>query len=225
MFRIKICGVTSVADALAAAEAGADAIGLNFYAGSKRCVPRDEAARIVRAVGERAICIGVFVNEPAEEIRDTCRHAGLRTVQLHGDEPPELLAELNEFRLVRALRLAASRGAEAAASIDALCRAGRVPEMLLIDADCGGQYGGMGITTDWPAVEDVRHRLAGRLPVALAGGLTPANVAEAIAQARPDAVDVASGVETAPGRKDAERMRAFVEAARGAFARIVTRDG
>jgi phosphoribosylanthranilate isomerase len=221
-FKIKICGLTSVADALAAIDAGADAIGLNFYRGSQRCVDVDTARQIVDAVGNRADKIGVFVNESADRIRETCHGAGLHLIQLHGDEPPEFLRLLNkDHDIVRAYRLG-ERGLSAIDDDLQACSdlSGFCPDAILVDASVPGKFGGTGQTIDWQQLANHRDTLLGSLPLILAGGLVPTNVAEAIRVVRPQAVDTASGVEFEPGKKDAAKVRDFVAAARAAFAAL-----
>lgn len=218
-FKIKICGVKSVADALMAIDAGADAIGLNFYSGSKRCIRPETALEIVTAVGQRATCVGVFVNSVADEIRKTCETTGLGWVQLHGDEPPELIRSIGSgYKIVWARRLD-THGLSAIADDIAACReiAEFPPAGVLVDAAAAGQYGGTGHTVDWRQLADYSKWL-GAVPLVLAGGLTPLNVAEAIRVVRPSAVDVASGVESVTGNKDAGKVRDFVAAAATAFA-------
>ena len=202
MVRIKICGITEVEDARMCVDAGADALGLNFYRQSPRWCSLERAAEIVRAVGNRTLCVGVFVNATAEEILETQERTGIGCGQLHGDEPPELLARF----LPHAYKALSVRDASSAAEV---ARYGG--EYILLDAYVKGQRGGTGTTFDWTLARDVA---AGR-KLTLAGGLTPANVALAVRQARPFCVDVASGVESKPGRKDPQLVRAFVEAARG----------
>jgi phosphoribosylanthranilate isomerase len=217
-FKIKICGITNVTDALAAVDAGADAIGLNFYSGSKRCVSAAEAQQIVDVVGNRTDKIGVFVNESADHIRQMCRDTGLHLIQLHGDEPPEFLGLLNkDHDIIRARRLD-EQGLSAIVDDLQACSdlSGFCPDAILVDAAASGQFGGTGRTVDWQQL--VGHEPLFGVPLILAGGLTAENVAEAIRIVRPQAVDVASGVESAPGKKDAAKMRGFVAAARAAFA-------
>ena len=219
VFRIKICGITNVGDALEAVDAGADAIGLNFYRGSKRCVSVAETRQIVDAIGNRADKIGVFVNESADQIRQTCRDTGLHLIQLHGHEPPEFLRLLNQdHEIIRARRLD-ERGVSAIKDDLQACSdlAGFCPDAILVDAAASGQFGGTGHVVDWQQLANYRAVL-GDIPLILAGGLLPANVAEAIRIVRPHAVDAASGVESTPGRKDSAKMRDFVAAARAAFA-------
>jgi len=211
--------VTEVADAIAAVDAGADAIGLNFYRGSKRFVGEAEARRIVDAVGKRSACVGVFVNAAAGEIRRIFSEVGLQHVQLHGTEPPELISILGSgYGVIRARRLD-ERGTDAIRDDVKACMdmAGFAPAAVLVDAAAAGQFGGTGHTVDWQQLGDYSAWL-GDIPLVLAGGLTPANVADAIHAVRPHAVDVASGVESAPGKKDIVKMNDFVAAARAAFA-------
>jgi phosphoribosylanthranilate isomerase len=221
IFRIKICGITNVADAVAAVDAGADAIGLNFYHGSKRCVSVAEARRVAGAIADRVERVGVFVNASVDEIRQICRDASLHLIQLHGNEPPELLRSLKkDFCIIRARRLDERGMLAIGEDVDACCKiAGVRPDAILVDAAAAGQFGGTGHTVDWQQLADHRQWMSG-IPLILAGGLTPDNVAEAIRVVRPHAVDVASGVESAPGKKDAAKVRDFVAAARAAFAAL-----
>lgn len=215
MFRIKICGVTTVEDARIAADAGADAIGLNFFDKSPRFVSERVAERIAAALPVGVKKIGVFVNATASEIRDRYVAASLDLIQLHGDEPPEFLSELDGLPVMRAFR---PTGALTSVR-DYLSECDRVslrPAMILIDAFSKDQYGGTGETADWAAIKAARPFL-GKAPLVLAGGLNPSNVACAIAAVEPDAVDTASGVEISPGRKSAKLIQAFVAEAQGAF--------
>jgi phosphoribosylanthranilate isomerase len=215
---VKICGITTVEDALTAASAGADFIGLNFYAASPRAVACEQARKIARALPAGVEAVGLFVNAEQLEIQNHCRRAGIRTVQLHGDEPPELVAELEEFAVIRAFRCGNDGLGPLAEYLQRCGRSGRIPDYVLIDARRAGRYGGTGQSPPWDVVaRDYRRGMWP--PLLLAGGLTPANVAEAIARVRPWGVDTASGVESAPGRKDAEMVRAFVRAARDAVGR------
>ena len=222
MFRIKICGITRVEDARAAADAGADAIGLNFYPRSKRHVSREAAGRIVAALPAGVAKVGVFVNASAEEVRETASQLRLDWVQLHGDEPPEFLAELAGLPTIRALRCDAS-GLEWIEQHLARCtHLGCLPEGVLIDALAPGEYGGTGRRAPWELLTGERLWLGGR-PLILAGGLVPENVETAIRTVHPAAVDTAGGVERVPGVKDHDRLQSFVEAARRAFA-VVAKD-
>jgi len=220
MFRVKICGITNIADAKMAAEAGADAIGLNFYPPSKRFVGPSVARQIAAAVPPEVVTVGVFVNSPIENIRRIVDAEGVRLdlIQLHGDEPPEFLLELARMLsipVLRAFRLGPEGGQFLVRYLHECSRLGCGPRMILVDAYCSGSYGGTGQRADWVAVQNLARE--GLPPVVLAGGLTPENVAEAIGAARPAAVDVAGGVESSPGHKDPRLVRAFVEAARRAL--------
>jgi len=218
VFRIKICGITSVEDALLAVEAGAEAIGLNFYEKSSRYLRPEIARQIVAEISSAATPVGLFVNHAAADIEDICRQVGLQTVQLHGDEPTEFIGQLDrEYNIVRARRFSENGLGEVREGLQACAdRAGFLPAAILLDAESPGQYGGTGKTISWAGLTDYRDCLHG-IPLILAGGLTPENVAEAIRTVRPHGVDVASGVESSPGVKDKEKMRAFVAAAKSAF--------
>ncbi len=216
MFRIKICGITRVEDAQVAAEAGADACGLNFYAKSPRCVSVSAAAEICRHLPPSVVRVGVFVNAPVAEVIETFDRLALHLIQLHGDEPPEYLGQLGPRPVIRAFRMGPG-GLDSIEPYLVRCEAlGTLPRMVLADAYRRGQYGGTGQEADWQAL--ARYpALPWKLPLVLAGGLHPDNVAEAIRRVRPAAVDTASGVEESPGRKSAQAVRQFVAAARAAF--------
>jgi phosphoribosylanthranilate isomerase len=212
VFRVKICGITNPSDVQQACEAGADAIGLNFFSGSPRCVSSEQAAVIARAVPPGVLKVGVFVNAPAAEILATAAQVPLDVVQLHGDEPASFLTELSPLRILKVFRCG-SAGLGPVIDFLADCKQfGQLPKAVLIDAAAPGQFGGSGQTVDWSTLPEIRSHLYG-LPVILAGGLTPENVVEAIRVAQPDGVDVASGVEISPGVKDSEKVRRFVDAA------------
>jgi phosphoribosylanthranilate isomerase len=215
--RVKVCGVTRAEDALAAVDAGADAIGLVFAAGSPRRVDVDQARGVAERLPAFVSAVGVFVDEPLERIVEIVREVGLSTAQLHGHEPPEVVAQLAPLPVIRAFRWtgpATSR--EIHRYLDHCQRLGRLPAATLIDTHRQGQAGGTGET--WPWGEAAGLELS--TPIVLAGGLTPENVAAAIAAVRPFAVDVSSGVESRPGVKDPERVRRFLEQARQAEARV-----
>ncbi len=221
MFRIKICGITSAGDALTAAEAGADAIGLNFYAQSPRCVSFEAAREIAAAVPVSVRKVGVFVNAPAEAIRRIVAELSLDLAQLHGDEPPEFLAELRGLPTMRVFRLGEDVAGDLAAAGGYLAACHRLragPRMVMVDAARAGHYGGTGQSVNWRLLAEGRRHLAGA-PLVLAGGLKGDNVAAAIATVRPWAVDTASGVEASPGKKAASLVNDFVAEAREAFAR------
>jgi phosphoribosylanthranilate isomerase len=197
MTRVKVCGVTSVSDAEMCCELGVDAIGLNFWPGSVRRCEEPVAREIAKVVGERALLVGVFVDASAEEVARIRDEVGLGCVQLHGDEPPELLARF----LPHAYKALRVRGD---GILDEVRRYGG--EYVLLDAYVKGAPGGTGATFDWSLAAQV----AKERKLALAGGLTPRNVGEAVRVVRPFCVDVASGVESAPGVKDRELVRALM---------------
>lgn len=204
---VKICGITSVEDARAAAVAGADAIGFVFWPGSPRAVDPAAARAIAATLPPFVARVGVFVDAPPDQMRAIADEVGLDLVQLHGDEPPEAVARAPR-RAVKAVRVGPGFRPEEALRYDGAAAA------LLLDTrvDDGGSPGGTGRTFDWSLVRRVRE---GTSFLLLAGGLTPDNVEQAIAAVRPDGVDVSSGVESAPGRKDPAKVRAFVDAVRG----------
>jgi phosphoribosylanthranilate isomerase len=202
---VKICGVTRVEDARLAWAAGADALGLNFYPRSPRYVTAETAAALARTRPALGSVVGVFVNESPDVIRSRVRECGLTSVQLHGDEPPEACTGYG-VPVIKALRV---RGPEDVERARTYVGAGDVAALLLDGAAPG--YGGGGVGFDWSLV--ARLADAG-VPVLVAGGLTPANVQEAVRATRPYGVDVASGVEVSPGIKDADAVRAFVRAAK-----------
>lgn len=207
---VKICGIRTLAEALAALDAGADMLGFNFYPPSPRYIDQGACARIVsalRALDKKAIYASVFVNEDPLRMRETLSVCGLDLAQLSGDEEPGILASLDgcAFKAVRPTTLIEA--------VDLLSRYTRPsPPALLVDASVKGAYGGTGQTSSWT----IARSLAGQAPILLAGGLTPDNVGEAIHQVQPWGVDVASGVESSPGVKEAAKIRAFVEAVRRA---------
>ena len=196
---LKICGLTNEADAVHAAAAGATALGVVFAPSSPRCVSADRARDIVEAVPARVPVVGVFVDAPLEDIVAVVAHTGIRIVQLHGDEPE---------RYAVALKMPLLRAAGVEVALDAWPSA-----TLLLDAVSGTERGGTGRRVDWPRAAAI----ARRRKTVLAGGLTPENVAEAIATVRPFGVDVSSGVEAAPGRKDRDKVTRFLENARKAL--------
>ena len=202
MTQIKICGITNLDDALAAADFGAAYLGFNFYPPSPRSITVERCREITSVLSARdpqLKLVGVFVNLSVEKVRSTLDCCGLDLAQLHGDEPPEMLALLNG----RAFK--AFRGVENA-RVDQYCPAGSPPAGLL-DAKVTGFFGGTGVTADWQAARSV----AARYPIFLAGGLNPENVAQAIWLVRPWGVDTASGVEIIPGKKDPARLKTFIE--------------
>jgi len=229
LFRIKICGLTTPDDARLVAAAGADAIGLNFVAGSPRALDVERARAVAAAMPAGVLKVGVFAGTSAAEIRRIVAAVGLDAVQLHGHlegsgpavDPPARCAELAGLKVIRAVRLEAGADPLAAARgwLADAAALGKAPDAVIIDAAVprgteAGHLGGTGATVDWAALATARPLGP---PTALAGGLTPENVARAIRASRATAVDTASGVEAGPGRKDPEKVRAFVAAARAAL--------
>jgi len=205
--RIKFCGVTALDDAELAVAAGAWAIGLIFWPRSPRRCDPDAAAEIAAAVKRRVEVAGVFVNATLDHIGETAEATGVTMLQLHGDEGPAYCAEAARrtgCKVIKAMRVRSGADVQALASFHT--------DYHLLDSYTAGVPGGTGETFAWEIAR--AHR--GPVPVILSGGLDPGNVGEAIADVRPFAVDVASGVERAPGRKDPEKLRAFATAVRAA---------
>ncbi len=215
---IKVCGIRDIAAARLVAEAGGDAVGLNFYRASARAVEVSAAVEIVRSLPESVEPVGLFVNAPEADLTATAQACGFQTIQLHGEEPPELLARLarqNSYRLIRAFRVGSEGLEEMDAELARLESQGVELFACLIDAHVKGQYGGTGRRAPWDLLaREWSQRERPRM--ILAGGLTPENVVDAIATCRPWGVDVAGGVEVQPGVKDPARIRAFIENARSA---------
>ena len=202
--RSKICGITRVEDALAAVEAGADAIGLVFYAKSSRAVSVEQAAEIVQALPPFVTSVGLFVNMPREQVLAVLQQVPLDLLQFHGDESP---AECEGYGrpYIKALRVRPGENVAAAMAPYAGARG------ILLDTFVEGVPGGTGAAFDWSLVPQGVAR-----PIILAGGLEAHNVAAAIRQVRPYAVDVSGGVEASKGIKDAGKIRAFVKSVRDA---------
>jgi phosphoribosylanthranilate isomerase len=193
---------------------GADAIGLNFWPRSHRYVAPAEAQKIATELPRAVVRVGVFVNATAAEIATTASEVDLDWIQLHGDEPPSLLAMLpRQLPILRAFRCGADGLASLATYLADAEALGRSPDAILVDADTTSEFGGTGRLADWSRITRQR-KLLGALPLILAGGLTPQNVVAAIAAVRPTGVDVASGVERTPGIKDPALIEKFVTAAR-----------
>jgi phosphoribosylanthranilate isomerase len=202
--KVKICGITNLADGLAAADAGADAVGFVFYEKSPRAVSVDVASSIARDLPPVIVKVGIFVNAPEEAVSEAAEKCGLDLLQFHGDESPEYclrfgLMSIKAFRIQDRASLSALPNYETHA--------------WLLDAYSRSQLGGTGATFNWDLALEAKKW--GR-PIFLAGGLTPQNVADAVRQAEPYAVDVSSGVEASPGRKDHTKVKAFVKAAKAA---------
>jgi phosphoribosylanthranilate isomerase len=223
---IKICANTSIEDALLAVEAGADAVGFVF-APSPRRVTAEQAAAITTHLPPTIEKIGVFVDAALDEIEATVRACGLTGVQLHFDADPELPAKLHE-RLgpaIRILRVVHFNTDSAGQLADQLVTHARNPHVhaTLLDSRTATAVGGTGVPFDWEEARKIAFGDAGGLKLVAAGGLNPANVVEAIAMLRPWGVDVVSGVEAAPGRKDPAKVREFVARARAAHHSLSTR--
>jgi phosphoribosylanthranilate isomerase len=203
--KIKICGITNLEDAKVAVEAGADALGFVFYVKSPRSIEPAVAKRIIAQLPPFVLPVGVFVNDDRETIRNVHDECGLAFAQLHGDETPSFCESLGR-PVLRALRLR-DRG-----SLLALAEyKGRVGVRgFVVDAFSSKAYGGTGQTVDWSLAREI----AKAAPILLAGGLTPNNVQEAVQQVQPYGVDVSSGVEQSPSKKDHEKIRAFTQAVR-----------
>jgi phosphoribosylanthranilate isomerase len=203
---VKICGITRSRDAMVAAEAGADAVGFVFWRKSPRAIDPKGARAIAAGLPSSIVRVGVFVDPRPGELSRIADEAELDILQLHGAESPESLADLP-----RRCWKAVGVGPDFVAG-DALRYEGRVAGILL-DTRSEGAWGGTGRTFDWSLAQEVRKRASF---LVLAGGLDPENVEAAVRAVRPDGVDVSSGVESSPGRKDEGRVRAFIEAARRA---------
>jgi phosphoribosylanthranilate isomerase len=214
--RIKICGVTNEADALQAARAGADALGLNFHPGSPRYVEPSRAALLLRDLPPFVEAVGVFVNRPLREAFQQAQALGrVRTVQMHGKDRE--LCDPYPYHLIAAFPVRDADSLQGIVRYLQMCEVRKqLPSAVLVDAYMPGQHGGTGRTAPWQLLAGLRLPV----PLILAGGLTPDNVAEAIRVVRPYAVDVASGVESSPGRKDPLLVCRFIDAAREAAARL-----
>ena len=201
MIKIKICGITNLEDALLATELGADALGFIFYPQSPRKVAPETAREIIAQLPPFVASVGVFVDEAAAVVQELAARLGLDWVQLHGQESPEYCRNLGR-RVIKGFRI------QDAKSLRPLADYREAAQALLLDSYKQGQVGGTGTAFDWRLAREAKPY--GR--IILAGGLTPENVAQAIAIALPAAVDAASGTEAAPGRKDPAKLRAFFQA-------------
>jgi phosphoribosylanthranilate isomerase len=210
--RVKICGVTHPYDVALAVEAGADAIGLNFHPPSPRSVTAEQAKTLLRSLPPFVEAVGVFVKHSVEQARVFLAPIGrVQTIQVHGGDAEAIDARPWRYVPAFAVRDAGDRD-RVRAYLDRCRLAGALPAAVLIDGHAPGLHGGTGRTAPWELLKG----WPGDVPLILAGGLTPDNVADAVRAVRPFAVDVASGVESSPGRKDAEKMRRFVEQVRRA---------
>jgi len=201
--KVKICGITNIDDAAFAVEAGADALGFIFYHKSPRFIEIEDAAAIIKTLPPFVTTVGVFVDEGVDRINRFAVRAGIQAVQLHGGEPPALCRKM-ERTVIKAFRVKEAADVEQIREYDL--------QACLLDTYQEGIPGGTGETFDWDIAVEAKKLCR----VILSGGLTPDNVAEAVDRVRPYAVDVSSGVETAPGIKDHDRMAEFIRRAKGA---------
>ncbi|GJQ60020.1 MAG: phosphoribosylanthranilate isomerase [Candidatus Scalindua sp. AMX11] len=202
MTRIKICGITNVEDATIAIDYGTDAIGFVF-AESKRKVSKEKVRDIVHKLPPFVTLVGLFVNETAKNIEDICKYCGLNTIQLHGNEPPDFLRDLKQFKIIKAFRIKNEEDIGQVQNYQA--------DALLLDGYAENQRGGTGTTFDWKIVGKAKTSI----PIIIAGGLTHINVSEAIHISKPYGVDVSSGVEMRPGKKDKHLIRKFIDTVKG----------
>lgn len=203
MTLVKICGITNLDDALAAVNAGADALGFNFFKLSPRYITPQHAREIIEQIPDSLLPVGVFVNEESEAVRNIAEEAGLKALQLHGDESPEYCRELAGYYVIKALAVSASFDSQTPNRYEV--------EAIMLDTKHNTLRGGTGHVFDW----SIAQRLALTIPkLYLAGGLSPENIENAIKTVRPFAVDACSALEDNPGKKNEERMRVFVNTVR-----------
>jgi phosphoribosylanthranilate isomerase len=202
MTKVKICGIKTLNDAKFAIDYGADAIGFVF-AESIRNVSKEKARAIVQKLPLFVTTVGLFVNDTAENIDAICRFCGLDAIQLHGNERPALLNKLKDFKTIKAFRIRNEK--------DILPIKKYKPDAILLDGYSENKMGGTGTSFDWKIVK----RLRTPIPVIVAGGLTHLNVSQAIRIVNPYAVDVSSGVESSPGKKDRKLIKKFIDAVKG----------
>lgn len=208
MVKVKICGITNIEDARLALQLGADMLGFNFYEKSPRYIAPQEARRLIDELPEGAENVGVFVNMEDYRVDEHIDLLGLGAAQLHGDEDADFVSSLRRYTdatIIKAFRVGPGFSVELIRDSPA--------DSILLDAFAQGQYGGTGERFGWSIATDAAKL---RPELIMAGGLTPANVAEAVRTVRPYAVDVASGVESAPGKKDPAKLEAFIANAKQA---------
>lgn len=203
MIRIKICGITNLDDAMAAAELGADALGFNFYPESPRFIAPETAAEIIYQLPPFILTVGIFVNEPEEKVREIHERTGIQVFQFHGDESPEF-CERFERRVIKVFRVKDKESLHSIMHYKA--------SAFLLDSHKDGLLGGTGVPFDWDLAQDAARSRR----VILAGGLTPENVGEAIRRVKPYGVDVAGGVEKEKGIKDHGKIKKFITEVRKA---------
>jgi phosphoribosylanthranilate isomerase len=201
--KVKVCGITSYEDAAMALDLGVDALGFNFYRRSSRFIEPVAARRIIERLPPFALSVGLFVNVPqSEEVMESARTAGVHVLQLHGDESPEYCRKLCAWPLIKAVRIGDGPIEENLEAFDV--------QAFLLDSKDDELFGGTGKHFDWARARDIKKTR----PVILAGGLRPENVSEAIRMVNPYAVDVCSGVEYGPGKKDEQRLKEFMNEVR-----------
>ncbi|MDR4497029.1 MAG: phosphoribosylanthranilate isomerase [Candidatus Scalindua sp.] len=203
MTKVKICGITNLDDAKTAIDYGADAIGFVF-AESKRQVSKETVKNIVQKLPPFVTLVGLFVNEAAERIEEICKYCGINTIQLHGNEPPDFLHNLQQFKIIKAFRIRNESDIHPIDNYQA--------NAILLDGYVENKMGGTGTTFDWKIVKKIKTSSP---IIIIAGGLTHVNVLEAIKIAKPYGVDVSSGVEVQPGKKDKQLIRKFIDAVKG----------
>lgn len=201
--KVKICGVTSLDDAMACVEAGTDALGLNFYEPSPRYLEIEKAAEITKHLPPFVARVGLFVNASEEKVRETIEKTGINTLQFHGDETPEFCGKFAPLKVIKAFRMQGANTLNSLADYNV--------DAYLLDSFDPGTPGGTGMIFNWELARQAKDE--GK-PIILAGGLDPENIAEAIHETWPYAVDVASGVESERGKKDIELVRRFIEIVR-----------
>jgi phosphoribosylanthranilate isomerase len=214
--RIKFCGITRPADAIAAANAGADAIGLIFYHGSSRYVTIDQARDIVQSLPPMVTPVGLFVDALPDEIRKTAGSLNLRTIQLHGNERPEMIADLGEFRIIKAVKYSpVNFRSMMEVWRDTRERCSNLTAMLMETGD-SPEPGGTGLENNWNALQMFFKSQSSLGPIIAAGGLTPENVGDVVRLLCPYAVDVSTGIEESRGIKSVDKMNRFASEVRSA---------
>ena len=219
--RVKICGITRPEDARAAAEAGADGIGLIFHPPAPRCLTIERARDILATLPAFVTPVGVFVNVSPEQVTQTATDLGLRHVQLNGNEPPDVVGALSRFAVIKAVRVERDHFGDTLATWRSAVTNLRLTNLkgLVLETPGTGKAGGTGVPNDWETVrQHQRTGSFGDLPVIAAGGLTPETVGRVVRDIRPWAVDVSSGVEDEPGRKSVHKLAAFIQAVKDADA-------
>jgi len=202
MTRVKICGIKNLNDAIFAVDYGADAIGFVF-AKSIRKVSKEKTRAIIRKLPPFITTVGLFVNETEEKIEAACRFCGLNAIQLHGNEPPNVINKLKNYKTIKAFRIQSEKDISPIKKYK--------PNAILLDGYSENKMGGTGTTFDWTIVKKIRTSI----PIIVAGGLTHLNVSLAIKIVNPYGVDVSSGVESMPGKKDRKLIKKFIDAVKG----------